>query len=204
LEAEKREEGDSVNLVLPSWFKDTLDDLVEMAKTVGTDWMLLGAVPVSYYGWPRATTDLDFAIAVDISVSDFIDRWMASRGYTKRFGPSQIQQKGIWLSKYWKETDEDVVGIDVFFSVGEWQKKALERRVMAEVAGHQWWIPSLEDLILYKLIAYREKDILDLEGIWDRSFGKIDWDYLEPWVKKLDLETDLREILETYGRPEGR
>lgn len=193
-----------MKLVLPQWFKGTLDDLIGMAETVGADWMLLGAVPVSYYGWPRATTDLDFAIAVDVSASDVVDGWMASRSYAKKFGPSEIQKKGIWLSKYWKELGEDAVGIDVFFSVGEWQSKALERRVMAEVAGNEWWIPSLEDLILYKLIAYREKDILDLEGLWDRSLGKIDWEYLNLWVSKHGLETDLREIMETYGYPEGR
>jgi len=188
-----------VTPVLPRWFHQTLQDLIEMAGALAAEWMLLGAVPVSYYGWPRATTDLDFALALDVSASDPVDRWMAGRGFSKKFGPSEIQKKGIWLSKYWKELEQDTVGIDVFFSVGEWQSKALERRVAAEVAGNSWWIPSLEDLILYKLIAYREKDILDLEGIWDRSLGKIDWRYLDPWIARLGLEADLPEIRETYG-----
>jgi hypothetical protein len=193
-----------MKLTLPGWFAGTLDELIEMAGTADIEWMLLGAVPVSYYGWPRATTDLDFAIATGITGCTFVDGWMETLGYSKKFGPLQIQKKGIWLSKYWKESGEDTVLIDVFFSVGDWQSKAHERRIMAKVASNEWWIPSLEDLILYKLIAYREKDILDLEGIWDRSLGKIDWEYMNYWVQKLGLETDLREIMETYGYPEGR
>ncbi len=175
-----------------------------MAGEAGTEWVLLGAVPVGYYGWPRATADLDFAVALDVSSSDSIDGWMASRGYSKRFGPSEIQKKGIWVSGYEKETGGESVGVDIFFSVGEWQSQALKRRTAAEIAGDRWWIPSLEDLILYKLIAYREKDILDLEGIWNRNYDKIDWGYLNPWVSRLGLEADLREIKETYGGPESK
>jgi len=107
----KEKAGRRVSLILPGWFKDTLDDLITMAGTAGTDWMLLGAVPVSHYGWSRATTDLDFAIATDASASDFVDGWMTSRGYAKKFGPSEIQGKGIWLSKYWKDLDDETNGM---------------------------------------------------------------------------------------------
>lgn len=186
-------------LIFPGWFAEALTNLIEVIEAFGAEWMLLGAVPVSHYGWPRATTDLDLAVAIDVSASDNADKWMTSLGYAKLMGPLEISKKGIWLSKYQKQAGEDIIGIDIFFSVGEWQTKAIKRRIIAEIDGNRWWIPSLEDLILYKLIAFREKDFLDIEGILDKSLGKVDWVYLGPWITALDLKAKLVQIMETYG-----
>jgi hypothetical protein len=186
-------------LMVPEWFNGVLAELAGFAENNGIEWMLLGAVPVGYYGWSRMTTDLDFAVAVDTSVSDRLDEMMKSLNFVKLSGPSEISKKGIWFSNYWKKLRENTVGVDIFFAVGEWQIEAIKRRVIVELDGNQWWIPSLEDLVLYKLIAHRVKDLLDLEGIWNRNLGKIDWNYLGPWITKLGLDDEFREIMETYG-----
>src|SRR3990167_1871367 len=86
--------------MIPGWFQKVLLDLIRMADSASHEWMLLGAVPVSYYGWPRATTDLDFSISADVSASDFVDSWMKGLGFEKEFGPEEIPGKGIWLSKF--------------------------------------------------------------------------------------------------------
>lgn len=186
-------------MILPGWFQRILLDLIRMADSASYDWMLLGAVPVSYYGWPRATTDLDFSISADISASEFVDNWMEDLGFEKEFGPEEIPGKGIWLSKFWDDKKKKTIGVDVFFSVGEWQAEAIKRRVSAKIVGNDVWIPSLEDLILFKLIGGREKDILDLEGIFDRSLSKVDWSYLNQWIRKLGLKDDFGQVMESFS-----
>jgi hypothetical protein len=195
----QEKKGSSLMLMVPGWFAEALTNLIEVTEAFGAEWMLLGAVPVRHYGWPRATNDLDLAVSIDVSASDSADKWMTTLGYSKLMGPLEISKKGIWLSKYQKQIGENTVGIDIFFSVGEWQSKAIKRRIIAKIDGNHWWIPSLEDLILYKLIACREKDFLDLEGILDKSLSKVDWNYLGPWITTFDLEAKFREIMESYG-----
>ena len=42
--------------------------------------------------------------------------------------------------------------------------------------------PTPEDLILFKLIPAREKDLLDAKGIIARHKGKLDLAYLRKWA----------------------
>jgi hypothetical protein len=53
-------------------------------------------------------------------------------------------------------------------------------------------MPSPEDLILFKVLAGRDKDLLDAAGIVRRHAGRLDRSYLEATLQPIcDLAEDL-------------
>ncbi len=47
--------------------------LIRVADMLGADWMLIGAAAVSKWGFPRATQDVDFTIAVGEGMAPEVD-----------------------------------------------------------------------------------------------------------------------------------
>ena len=172
----------------PEQFDRSLFMLTSQADQLSADWMLIGGVSVSSWGRPRATTDIDFALSVSMDMATPVDRHMTGQGWEKVGGPAQIKDTGIYLAQYSKILGEGhVIGIDIFFTMTDWQRRALERR--REVTFHErgYWTASPEDLILYKLIADRGLDQADVDNILDRRIDELDLPYVEAWSKTLGL-----------------
>jgi hypothetical protein len=52
---------------------------------------------------------------------------------------------------------------------------------------------SAEDLLIFKLFAFRPRDVLDAETVAIRQRGALDWRY---------IETNLQPLAQIKGRPE--
>lgn len=196
-------------MTFPSRFRTAVGRLTGVADALGADWMLVGAAAVAHWGFPRATQDVDFAVLVGTEASDVLDRLMAATGFEKVGGPEEIVRSGLRLSRYWlpapKGSEEQALSVDVFFTSTEWQHEAMGRRVRASVrkGWPDWWIPSAEDLLLYKLAAFRAKDMVDLEGIMDRNYGAMDWGYVHRWAGELGFAADLDDLVLQYQVEKG-
>ena len=169
-------------------------------SSLHADWMIIGAIPVAAWGQPRATTDADFAASLDFADADRLDQAMLAQGLRKEKGPIEIPQKRLVLSKYWDPATS--IGIDVFYTTGyvtgEFQKQALKRRQEVAFDGRSYPIASAEDLIVYKVLAYRQKDLDDVGTILERQFQKLDWTYLRTWSDKLGILALLTDVLTQY------
>jgi hypothetical protein len=60
--------------------------------------------------------------------------------------------------------------------------------------GSEVWVVSAEDLILYKLVAYRYKDLGDAEAVLVRRRGQLDLDYLRTWANEIGVHTKKFEV----------
>ena len=147
-------------------FFDATDKVVAIFDELGADWMFIGAVPVATWGHPRATTDADFAISLDFLSSRDLDSAMEAARFKKLSGPVEIPGKRLVLSKYAVGYDSGTLGIDVFFvtgyDVGRFLREALGRKVAVTFFGSTYWATSAEDLVLFKILAFRSKDLVDL------------------------------------------
>jgi hypothetical protein len=66
--------------------------------------------------------------------------------------------------------------------------------------GRSVRLPTPEDLILFKVLAGREKDLLDAIGIVRRHRDRLDWSYVETAVREL---SDLAEDVSPWQRLES-
>lgn len=173
-------------------FKEELDDILflakELASAIDTDWMIIGGIAVASAGEPRNTNDIDFAIGTSVDKARDIDRFLTSKSWVKFEGPGQIKNSGVWLVRYRHSDNSKKLTVDVFFTMSEWQRMALSRRRLVRFMESTYWAATPEDLIIFKLIANRPKDVGDVDGILDTRMSSLDTPYIDSWAKDLDVQ----------------
>jgi hypothetical protein len=134
-----------------------LADLGRALARAGIDWYLFGAQAAILRGLRRTTVD------VDVTVFTELDGERLSQSLGRGFALRVPDAKGfarvtrvLPLVHAATKTDVDVVlgtvGLETHF---------LERAELLDVEGFSVRVPGVEDLVLMKLIAGRERDIED-------------------------------------------
>jgi hypothetical protein len=62
---------------------------------------------------------------------------------------------------------------------------------------------SAEDLVIFKLFAFRPRDVLDVEGVATRQRAALDWEYIARNLRPLAEVKEQPEILETLEKLSG-
>lgn len=178
---------------------------IDALSSLKADWMIIGAIPVAAWGQARATTDADFAASLDFADADKLDQAALAQGLRKEKGPIEIPQKRLILSKYWDP--ETSIGIDVFYTTGyitgDFQKQALKRKKEVTFDGRTYPIVSPEDLIVYKVLAYRQKGLDDVGTVLERQFLNLDWAYIRAWSDKVGILGLLTDVVTQYLQEQG-
>lgn len=195
--------------MFPKYFRAAVRKLISISDKLEASWMLIGAAAVAKWGYPRATQDVDFTIALGEEIAPQVDEHMAKAGFEKLSGPEEIGPTRLHFSKYWlpgpSKHPEDGIGVDVFFVSTEWQEEAMSRKVRGVVkkGWPEFWIASKEDLLLYKIGAMRSKDIIDLEGLMERQYDHFNWNYIHYWAQSLGLLTHVEDLVSQYQVAKG-
>lgn len=89
------------------------------------------------------------------------------------------------------------VPVDVALGGLPFEAKVVARSQIHELApGCRLRIASAEDLVVQKLFAFRQRDIIDVETIVMRQQGRLDWDYVASELLPLAELKEQPEILD--------
>lgn len=183
----------------PKQFFKSARMAIGVFERLGSDWIFIGAVPVAAWGRVRATTDADFAVSLDFTLASEVDKGMLDAGFEKESGPIEIPGKRLILSKYWLPYKAGGLGIDVFYTTGydagQFISSAIDRRVQIVFHGTAYWTISPEDLIVFKVFAFRKHDLDDVASVLERRFSELDWEYIHHWATTLRIEGFLEQIV---------
>ena len=147
-----------------------------------------GGMAVFVWGRPRFTADIDIVLLLDtlqinplvealeaISEVSYIDK-DAVKTALERHGEFNFIDGASGI-----KVDFWIIGGRVF------DKEQLSRRITKDILGHQVYFVSPEDLILNKLLWYKEsgstRQLEDVESIL-KIQKKLDWKYLKKWAKE--------------------
>ena len=100
----------------------------------------------------------------------------------------------------WAVASKDGRDVDLALGATEFDKLAIERSVRVKVFGREVPIVTAEDLILYKLVAHRRRDLGHVEDIITRQGKKLDFKYLRAWAQKIAAATNKFEVPRTLDR----
>ena len=166
-------------------------------------YVVTGGVAVTVWGRPRFTADIDLAIELvpsklnrlaeellQIDKDVYVDKRMMERA---------LERKGEFNFIH------PVSGLKVDFWVlkGEpFDVEEMKRKIVKKIAGVDVFLISPEDLILRKLLWYKESESdrqsEDIESIFKRQ-KKLDMRYIRKWAQKQStfkiLENLLKKIL---------
>lgn len=101
---------------------------------------------------------------------------------------------GMPLVKVRLFLDGRAVDADIFIAETEFQCEVIARRVATDVEGRPVKLVSAEDLILFKLVAARPRDLADIQDVLFTQ-GALDEAYLRRWARPLGVEAKLDAAL---------
>jgi hypothetical protein len=147
-----------MELALPSDFKEFLRLLNENR----VEYLIIGGYAVSYYGYPRATGDLDIRVAISPTNAEKLVRLLRHFGFDLPELTEEIflQPWGIIRMGYPPmriEVTTSISGVDF--------AECYAARVTDEIDGVRAEIIGLPQLRQNKLASGRAKDLADLEQL---------------------------------------
>jgi len=160
-----------------------------MLESLEIEYFAYGGVVVAVWGAPRETVDVDAVVCVTEADIENLLPALARAGFSY---PDEAQHTfpiDGWLRARFRGRHADIaLGRTPF------DESALVRRHRVELFGTKIWVASAEDLILYKLVAHRYKDLGDAETILGRRRGQLDLAYLRKWADEIARGTGKFEV----------
>lgn len=143
---------------LPNDFKEFL----KLLNAHQVEYLLIGGYAVGYYGYPRATADMDIWIAANTANADRIVAVLKEFG----FNPAELSPQ-LFL-KEWQVVRLGVppVRIEIATTIsGVNFSECYEQRIEDELDGVKVNLISLKHLKLNKEASGRHQDLADLENL---------------------------------------
>ena len=143
---------------LPQDFRDFL----KLLEDEGVAYLLIGGYAVGYYGYPRATADMDVWIAVDPANAQKTFTALTRFGMqTPEMTPELFLDKGkvirLGVPPMRLEIQTDISGVEFI--------ECFSRRCRVDLGGLEVNLISLDDLKTNKRASGRHKDLEDLEHL---------------------------------------
>lgn len=180
--------------------RDILLEIAQILKQYKIPYLLTGSFAVSYYGIPRATHDIDFVI--EIHQKNLEKLKIVLKKLSKDYLAEQLEienppDRSFQFNVYHPET-----GLKIDFWLvkkDEFEENKFKRKKEIFIARQKISLISAEDLILTKLLWCKdiksERHLKDCQGILKIQEDKLDFKYLQNWVKKLEVTKLFKEIV---------
>lgn len=178
---------------------DVMVKILKMAQKHEIPIMFMGGLAVSVWAEPRATYDIDGVINLDITdLENFLEE-LSKEGfsYDKNNSIKFIQNMPFITLIY--PLEEHEIYVDLFLAKSKYAKEALSRKQEVVLSDVTIPVISPEDLILYKILAGRSRDIDDVRQILILQEGKLDMEYMKKWATKLGVITFLNDEIDSLG-----
>ncbi len=175
---------------------------LDVFERAGVECAVMGGFAVRHWALPRPTYDVDFAVAVDDEELLRLLRAFDEAGFNVEkhfltgFADTLADMRKVAVGCF---DSGSVWQVDIFLATTPFVRSAFDRRVPSEVEGRRLSIVSVEDLLLFKLLADRTKDRADVEDLL-LVCGPLDRTYLRRWAGHLDISGRLEQVLRESGR----
>jgi hypothetical protein len=165
--------------------------LQKLMGVLGCPWMIIGGVAVGLLSKPRFTADIDAVILVNLEDLPQIIEKAEKLGLKPRVkDPIGFARKNRVLLFQHQESG---VGIDISLGLLPFEKEAIQKSKRYKVGNVTLNLPTIEDLIIFKAVAHRPQDLLDIQEIINLH-PKINKKYLKKHLSGFAQILDMPEI----------
>lgn len=147
-------------------------------EAIGRPACLIGGLALQRWGEPRMTQDADLTVLAPFGteevVVDALLQRFAARIPTAR--QHALEYRVLLL------TASNGVSLDISLAAFPFEEEVLQRASRWRQVGKVWLITcSAEDLIIYKLVAARGQDLVDVAGIVHRQGRRLEIERIRRW-----------------------
>ncbi len=94
----------------------------------------------------------------------------------------------------------ETVVVDFLLAVPGYEEGIITRAIRRDINGLRVWICSAEYLLIQKAVANRARDWDDIEGILIEQHGRLDYPYIDHWLKQFAEALERPEMMRQYQR----
>lgn len=161
----------------------------------GVRYLVIGGLAVMAIGEARLTADADVVAYLTERDADALIQKAKSAGFDVDPGVERKRLEATGTLRFVR----GAFRLDIILASLPFEEVAYARAVEHRLFGHLVKLPTPEDLLLFKILAGRDKDLLDAEGVARRHAGRVDWSYVEGTIREL---CDLAEDMSAWQRLE--
>lgn len=155
--------------------------------------MLIGGFAVIAHGVRRTTEDVDLVVRGDATTARDLMRALSAHAIRPRIEDAEaFARSSLVLLLRDEETN---VPVDLSFGWSDFEHDALEHRTHETFGRTRVPVAAVEDLVVYKAIAGRPKDIEDAETLL-LTHGTLDARRIRHWVRILAETAEAPEIMD--------
>ncbi len=155
--------------------------------------IVIGGIAASLLGRPRLTADLDAMLL--LSIDDLPDLIEAAKeeGFVSRIQDTEAfaRRNRVLLLRH-QPSD---TAVDISLGMLPFEEEAVERSVLYPLGSFAVRLPTAEDLIIFKAVAHRPKDLLDIQAIIE-SQPDLDRERVKDWVAEFSRALEMPELWE--------
>lgn len=163
-------------------------DVLTVLEAAGLRACLIGGLVVPRWGQPRATTDADLTV-----LAPYGDEGPIIDTLLERFAPRRPDARTFAMSyRVLLLVSNERVNIDIALAALPFEVEAIDRATAWEIVpGIPVRTCSAEHLIVYKLVAGRPQDRVDVDGVVRRQGRRLDVEMIRRWAAEFaELKED--------------
>ena len=181
--------------------QELLKRVIQALEQIGIEYMITGSVVSSLQGEPRSTHDIDMVIAIHKS---------GIKRLIQNFPPSDFySDEGSILDAINRQSMFNIIDLNTGDKVDFWiltdepfDRSRFSRKVSEKFMGMEMQVSTPEDTILAKLRWTKlsggsEKQFTDALRVFEVQHGKLDINYMEQWVNKLDIQPLWKRLVDS-------
>lgn len=161
--------------------RDVLLAALDTIEAGGFDYLLYGGLAAALWGEPRYTEDVDLVLFLSERHAFKFLREAAKHGFSveEDLAIQQLQVSG-WARLPFGDR-RSPWHLDLTLGDSPFDRSALTRKRRVALFEREVWVASPEDLLIYKLVSWRDRDVMDAHAIVKRQKG-LDLEYLRKWA----------------------
>lgn len=153
----------------------------------GVRYLVVGGLAVVVVGEPRTTADADVIVFISLVQAEALIGRAAISGFEVQ-AAAELQRLASTGTMRFRRGHFQ---LDLITASLPFEEAAFRRAIHHELFGVRLPFPTPEDLILFKVLAGRDKDMLDAVGVARRHRDRLDIAYLEATLQPIcDLAED--------------
>lgn len=169
-------------------FEITLLEIDSFCNKEGIDYAVIGGMALIAHGINRTTEDVDITLQLNLEDITLVGEKILKNFEPIHQNPLLFFQTNFVLPVLHPKTK---IGIDFAAGLSGFDYNVVKRKVILKFHSLNLPFASIEDLIIYKLFAARNKDILDLSEIAKQHKNRFDMHYVKEVLKEfIELERE--------------
>lgn len=171
--------------------KETLRRAIRFLEEQGYRYAIIGGIANQYWGTVRLTYDVDIKVLVPDT------EYPKARAAIRAAFPERARPLAP-VNPLIVDTKVEGVIVDFMLAVPGYEENIVTHAVRRDLDELSLWVCSAEDLVIQKVIADRDKDWQDVEGILAEQYGHLDYRYIEDWLEQFAEALERPNLIERY------